>query len=208
MNIEESYNEWAAQYDAQENKTRDLEAFSLQQTVASLRFNRILEIGCGTGKNTALLHTISKQVVAVDLSAEMLAVAKTKQASDNITFLQADITKPWHFATGLFDLVTFSLVLEHINNLPPVFANLSHVLQPGGKVYISELHPFKQYSGSKARFETAHGTHVVPCFTHHVSDYTNAAKQAGLEMDLLTEYFDNNDRQTTPRLLTLLLGKP
>jgi ubiquinone/menaquinone biosynthesis C-methylase UbiE len=207
MNVNEAYDQWAEQYDTNQNKTRDLEAISLRRTLLGHHFNRALEIGCGTGKNTVWLHTISEQLLAVDLSGEMLAVAKSKVSSDQVVFKQADIRISWDFAQGKFDLVTFSLVLEHIEDLQPIFDQVYGLLEPGGRVYIGELHPFKQYNGTKARFETQKGMQTVSCFNHHVSDFTESAKQAGLDIQSINEYFDENDRQAIPRILTLVLTK-
>lgn len=207
MNVREAYDQWAEQYDINQNKTRDLEAVSLRWALSGLHFKRTLEIGCGTGKNTEWLQTISDEILAVDLSNEMLAIAKTKVSSDRVTFQQADINKSWNFATGTFDLVTFSLVLEHINELQPVFEKVYSVLKPGGKVYIGELHPFKQYSGTKARFNTKQGAQMVTCFNHHMSDFTAGSKHVGFDVEFINEYFDDNDRQAVPRILTLLLKK-
>jgi 2-polyprenyl-3-methyl-5-hydroxy-6-metoxy-1,4-benzoquinol methylase len=95
-------------------------------------------------------------------------------------------------------------VLEHIADLKPVFQKMKKLLTPGGKIYLGELHPFKQYSGSKARFETTEGTQVVPCFNHHITDFTKAAEEAGLQLNRMEEFFDNDDRNQIPRLLTLL----
>ncbi|MCZ8217204.1 MAG: SAM-dependent methyltransferase, partial [Cyclobacteriaceae bacterium] len=72
---------------------------------------------------------------------------------------------------------------------------------------ISELHPFKQYNGTKARFETENGLEIVQCFNHNISDFTQAAKKYGFEIIDLQEYFDNDDRTTIPRILTLLFEK-
>lgn len=207
MNVQQAYDQWSEQYDTNLNKTRDLEAISLRQTLSGFRGKRILEIGCGTGKNTEWLQSITDELMAVDLSDKMLAVAKSKISSGHVQFIQADITQPWDFAKGSFELVTFSLVLEHISNLVPILQKAFHALAPGGKVYIGELHPFKQYSGSKARFDTASGTQVVSCFNHHISDFTGAAEEAGFEIELIREYFDDNDRQNIPRILTMIFKK-
>lgn len=205
--VQQAYNSWAQQYDSNENKTRDLEARSLRETLAPLSFERCLEIGCGTGKNTVWLMEKAASVTAVDLSEEMLEKARAKITAAHVQFVQADITQPWSFAVTQFDLVGFSLVLEHIELLNPVLQKAAAALKPGGYLYISELHPFKQYNGSKARFETATGTQVVTCFNHHVSDFTDAATANGLELLTLKEYFDDDDRTTIPRLLTLLFQK-
>jgi ubiquinone/menaquinone biosynthesis C-methylase UbiE len=205
MSVQKAYDSWSNQYDTNINKTRDLEALALQQTLAGITFKSCLEIGCGTGKNTAWLLTKAKSITAIDLSAEMLAKAKQKINSKHVNFIQADILQDWDFIDTKYNLVSFSLVLEHIENLEPVFNKVSQVIEAGGYVYIGELHPFKQYSGSKARFNTDEGEQVVSCFNHHLSDFTQAAKNNGFEILGINEYFDDNDRNTMPRILSMLL---
>ena len=206
MSIENAYNEWASQYDTNQNKTRDLEAIALRETLAGIAFYNSLEIGCGTGKNTEWLMQKAKRVLAVDLSPGMLAKARAKIQSDRVTFQQADITEPWNFGNA-FELVSFSLVLEHLEILDPVFAETAKALKFGGHVYIGELHPFKQYSGSKARFDTENGRQEVSCFIHHISEFIQVAKKHKLELVEVNEFFDNNDKTTIPRILTILLRK-
>lgn len=207
-NVQQAYNEWSQQYDTNDNRTRDLEAISLREMIASINFKKGLEIGCGTGKNTMALLEKAAHITAVDLSEGMLAQAKEKIQSPNVHFRQADITGAWDFTEGVYDLVTFSLVLEHIEQLDGIFEKTAAALQPGGYVYAGELHPFKQYNGTKARFDTSAGTQVVTCFNHHISDFTGAAQKNGLALLQVKEYFDDNDRTQIPRILSLLFRKP
>jgi len=207
MNTQQAYNIWSQQYDTNDNKTRDLEAAALRNILSTIEFNTCLEIGCGTGKNTEWLVSKAKRITAVDLSEEMLAKAKVKINAAMVEFIQADITKPWTFGENSYELVTFSLVLEHIQNLDHIFCEASKSLINGGHIYIGELHPFKQYNGTKARFETATGTQVVECFTHNISEFVQTAKKHGLILIDINEYFDDGDTTTIPRILTLLLQK-
>lgn len=208
MNTQQAYNIWSEQYDTNENKTRDLEAISFREYIKSKQFEHCLEIGCGTGKNTEWLITQANKVLAVDLSEEMLSKAKQKINASNVIFTQADITQDWSFTSGhQFDLATFSLVLEHIEDLEAIFAQLNKVIQPNGIVYIGELHPFKQYNGSKARFETSEGVQVVTCFNHHITDFVTAANNNGFELIHINEYFDDNNKHNVPRILTLIFKK-
>ncbi|KAA5540583.1 class I SAM-dependent methyltransferase [Adhaeribacter rhizoryzae] len=207
MKTREAYNIWATQYDTNKNKTRDLEARALRQELSPIPFVNCLEIGCGTGKNTVWLIQKAAQVTAVDLSEEMLARAKEKVSVSNVTFMQADITAEWPFETESFDLVSFSLVLEHIADLNFIFAQVAKVLKPGGHVYLGELHPFKQYAGTKARFDTEAGRTELECFTHHISEFMQAARNHQLRLLNLNEYFDENDPTKLPRILTLVLQK-
>ena len=207
MNTRQAYNSWSEQYDTNNNKTRDLEAHALRTMLSTLDFDTCLEIGCGTGKNTVWLMTKAKQITAVDLSEAMLAKAKAKISSPAVNFIQADITGNWNFAEQQYDLVTFSLVLEHIQNIDHIFSEVSKSLTKGGHVYVGELHPFKQYAGTKARFETEEGLHIVDCYNHNISEFTQAEKKHQLNIIDINEYFDADDNTTLPRILTLILKK-
>lgn len=207
MNVKEAYNEWAVQYDNNINKTRDLEAIAIRGTLSCIKSDNCLEIGCGTGKNTIWLAEHTKQLTSADFSERMLAKAKQKVRSPNVNFLQADITGEWEFEKNAYDLVCFSLVLEHIADLDHVFRQVANIIRSDGYVYIGELHPFKQYSGSKAKFETEEGLKTPECFTHHISDFINAAKKFGFRLSDANEYFDKDTVGEIPRILTLLLQK-
>ena len=165
MNTKQAYALWSKDYDTNKNNTRDLEAIALRTTLNNIQFDSCLEIGCGTGKNTEWFLTKTKQIKAIDFSDEMLTIAKEKINSEKVVFQQADITQTWTFADRKFDLINFSLVLEHIENLEPIFQNIDACLASGGNVYIGELHPFKQYNGSKAKFETNEGEQILSCFS-------------------------------------------
>ena len=132
MNVKDAYNNWAAQYDTDLNKTRDLEAVSLRQTLNNIDFTTCLEVGCGTGKNTEWLAAKAKTVLAIDLSEEMLNKARNKMYKGNVDFLQLDINEAWNFTNKQFDIGVFSLVLEHIKDLDYIFNKVSEKIKPGG----------------------------------------------------------------------------
>lgn len=207
MDTKKGYDIWSKHYDSDNNKTRDLEAKALRTTLTNIHFDNCLEIGCGTGKNSEWLITKAKLITSVDLSDKMLAKAKEKIKSDKVNFQQADIIKDWNFLKEKFDLISFSLVLEHIENLEHIFKEASKVTVRGGYIYIGELHPFKQYLGTKARFETEKGIEVLTCFNHNISDFIKAAKKYGFEIVELNEFFDKDDKTTVPRILAFLFRK-
>lgn len=207
MDIANAYNSWSAQYDTNDNKTRDLEELALKKLLSGKTYKHCLEVGCGTGKNTQWLLSICDQITAIDFSEGMLEIAKNKILSDKVNFIEADITKDWTFAKDTYDLVTFSLMLEHIEDLNAVFQKLAKLSNKCTRVYIGELHPFKQYAGSKARFETENGTEVLTCFNHHVTDFIQAANASGFQLLQLEEQFDEEDRSQLPRILNLLFEK-
>jgi ubiquinone/menaquinone biosynthesis C-methylase UbiE len=207
MSTQALYDQWSSTYDKVENKTRDLEKLAGQQVLADISADSIIELGCGTGKNTEWLSAKASHITAIDLSTEMMAVAMQKIKQQHIVFQQADITQPWTFTDRKADLITCSLILEHIENLNTVFSQVSNHLKEGAHFYVCELHPFKQYSGSKARFDTAEGTTVLQCFQHHVSDYMNAAVNNNLSLVRLNEWFDDDNISSLPRLISFLFKK-
>lgn len=204
--VQNAYNVWVHQYDTNANSTRDLNAEVLRQQPFDLGGKRVLEIGCGTGLNTIWLAGRAQYVIGVDISEGMLRQAVSRLRGSNASFLQADLTKPWPLEEA-FDVIVATLVLEHVNHLGHVFGEAHRLLRPNGRLYISELHPYKQLQGTQAQYRDAEtGQDVlVPAFLHHVSDYANAGIEAGLTLLCMSEPWHGSD--TVPRLLTLLFER-
>jgi len=161
MNVLAAYAEWSHTYDDDRNSTRDLDGEVTRRTFAGKRYKTILEIGCGTGKNTSLFARIADGVQAIDFSAEMIERARRRLSSGNITFTVADIARHWPVDDSSINLISCNLVLEHIQHLPFIFAEAARVLVRGGQFFISELHPFRQYSGTRASFQRNQETHII-----------------------------------------------
>ena len=169
------------------------------------RFNRVLELGCGTGKNTALLAKVAEAVHVFDFSEGMLSRARARVSARNVVFQRWDLSRiPWPMDGASADLATFNLVLEHIESLDPLFVEAARCLAPGGVLHVSELHPFRQYEGTQARFEDAAGNEVkVAAYTHHLSEFIEAGRRAGMRFVDLKEWWHEEDGGRPPRLLTL-----
>ncbi len=207
MNIEKAYNIWANQYDTNDNKTRDLDVKATVETLSKYTFDSVLELGCGTGKNTKWLLTKAKHLIGLDFSEEMLSIAKKKITDPRAEFKRADLNEKWGVENQFADLVTSSLTLEHIAYLDPIFNQAQLKLKNNGLFFISELHPFKQYAGSKARYETDSGTEELEVYTHHISDYIGSAENNGFELLGINEWFDTTPEKEIPRLISFVFKK-
>ncbi len=204
--IQQSYNSWSEIYDTNINKTRDLDKKATIQTLSKYNFRAVLELGCGTGKNTVFLLQKAKNIIAIDFSEKMLQKAKEKIKSSSVQFQKADINKRWAVNNSSFDLITCSLTLEHIENIDFIFNQAYQKLKPEGHFFVCELHPYKQYTGSKARYETPNGIELLETYTHHVSDYLSAAQNSNLQLIELNEWFDEDTN--LPRLISFVFRKP
>ncbi|MEK0081987.1 class I SAM-dependent methyltransferase [Benzoatithermus flavus] len=207
----EGYDSWAATYDTQENATRDLDAAVLRLTDLPLDGASVIELGAGTGKNTAWLATRTASVLALDLSPGMLTRARERVPAAHVRFLLHDITRPWPVGDCSADLVVGNLVLEHVADLRPVMTEAARALRPGGLLFLGELHPYRQLLGARARFQAGDALALIEAHRHGVSDYVNTALAAGFDLVRLGEWQESptgpvpaTDR---PRLLTALFRR-
>ncbi len=212
MGIEKAYNSWADIYDSNENKTRDLDKKATVETLEKYSFKSVLELGSGTGKNTAYLIQKAGKIICLDFSEKMLLKAKEKIADPKVQFIKSDLNKKWKVSDNFADLITCSLTLEHIKNLDKLFKQAFKKLKKDGKFFICELHPIKQYLGTKALYETDNGIQELEVYTHHLSDYLESALNTGFKLLEIKEWFDNgNDEKKQllkiPRLISFVFEK-
>ncbi|MEP6570285.1 MAG: methyltransferase domain-containing protein [Acidobacteriota bacterium] len=205
-----AYNDWAESYDIDQNLTRDLAAQTLRQVKLNLDGRKLIEVGCGTGRNTAWLAERAAEIVGLDFSEAMLARAKVRVNDPRVSFVQQDARTAWSFADASVDVVIAMLILEHVEHLETVFAEAARVLRSGGDFFLCELHPMRQLGGGQAQFCNARtGEHqLVTAFLHGVSDYVNAALALGFELQHLGEWRDvAAPINSQPRLLSLLFRR-
>lgn len=98
----------------------------------------ILDIGCGTGEFSRLLARRADKVIAIDLSPNMIEVAKEKSKQyPNIDFQVADVLQ-WKFPSEEFDAI-FSIATVHHLPVEELLPNLKAALKLGGKLVILDL---------------------------------------------------------------------
>jgi malonyl-CoA O-methyltransferase len=202
----QAYNQWSDQYDQMPNSTIAVDDRFFPCAWPHLK-GHVLEIGAGTGRNTAKLLNLGCVVTAVEISPGMLAVAREKLAGQAVEFVEGDFLSVG--LSGPFDAAITSLVLEHIEDLPAFFRRAASLLRPGGEFYLSEIHPLRIAAGSQANFSLPSGENVqLVSFTHKEEDYLGAAEAAGLAL-LLNQ--DVTGDETLSRLhpgWEKYLGKP
>lgn len=204
--VARAYDQWAASYDSQENRTRDLDARVLRTHGPSVRGRAVLELGCGTGKNTEWFASQCREVTAMDISAGMLEVARSRIQASHVHFVEQDVLTRWPVNDATIDLVVGTLVLEHIRDLRAVFDEAARVLRKGGKLFLSELHPMRQLAGAQAHYLHAESGEPVnvPAFRHNVSEFVNTALAAGFVLRSMGEWTEEGAKPgSLPRLLTL-----
>jgi ubiquinone/menaquinone biosynthesis C-methylase UbiE len=204
--IAAAYNDWAETYDIVQNHTRDLAAKVLRQLNLNLDGRKVVEVGCGTGRNTTWLAERAAEIVGLDFSEEMLAQARSRVNDPRVRFIQHDARMTWPLADSSADVVIAMLILEHVEKLEPVFAEAARVLNNGGQFFLCELHPMRQLTGGQAQFSNTRTgeRQLISAFLHDVSDYVNAGLSSGLKLEHMGEWRDAEAQASSqPRLLSL-----
>ena len=97
-----------------------------------------LEIGCGTGAFARALARRCKRVVALDLSAEMIRVARSRSSQfENLEFQLAD-AMTWDFPQSHFDFVCSIATLHHLEQRE-LLLKIKDALKPRGVLVVLDL---------------------------------------------------------------------
>jgi ubiquinone/menaquinone biosynthesis C-methylase UbiE len=97
-----------------------------------------LEIGCGTGAFSRRLAERSERVLAIDLSPEMIRLARERSREfPNIDFHVADVVEQ-EFPSEEFDAVATIAAMHHLP-MKLMLAKMKRALKPGGVILILDL---------------------------------------------------------------------
>ena len=145
------------------------------------RFERALDLGCGTGLMGAALAGRLSQLAGVDLSPGMLARAAAKTSEGRPLYdrlVQADLL-PFlaDEPAGGADLVTAADVFIYLGDLAPVLAAIARVLAPGGLAAFTIQSPDGEGAGV--------GLGEDARFAHSDAHLREAARAAGLDIVLM-----------------------
>jgi 2-polyprenyl-3-methyl-5-hydroxy-6-metoxy-1,4-benzoquinol methylase len=120
---------------------RAVEHADLLALLPDVQGRRVLDLGCGAGQLAHFLATRgAAEVVGVDLSARMLALARTEWAHPRVAYQRASLEDAT-FAPGRFDLVVSSLALHYVEDYRGLIARIAGWLGAGGVLVYSTEHP-------------------------------------------------------------------
>jgi len=139
--ISRNFSKCAGLYDryASVQKKAALEILGQMQDYS---FNKVLEIGCGTGNYTRLLRDKFKKarITALDISGKMVEVAKHKLKDKDIEFIVAD-GESAEFVQGSFDLITSNACFQWFQDLDSALEKYKKILNKNGLISFSIFGP-------------------------------------------------------------------
>ena len=132
LSVREGYRRWAPTFDSSPNPLVSLEARHLAPWLVNLREKRVIDVSCGTGRWNQMTGA-----VGVDLSAEMLSIAREKALG---RIVQADALR-LPFRNGIADVVLCTLSLGYLSPVSQAMEEMRRVARTGGSVIVTDMHP-------------------------------------------------------------------
>ncbi len=111
--------------------------------VKSYQFERIIDLGTGTGRMLILLASHSQEAEGLDISHEMLTVARAnlnRAGVHHARVRHGDVTNP-PFANNSADCVIVHQVLHYLDQPEKVITEAARILKPGGQLIVVDFAP-------------------------------------------------------------------
>lgn len=188
--------------------------------IPEVKSKRVLDAGCGPGVYSEWLLKQGAEVVAIDSSPRMVALAK-KRTSERADVRVADLEAPLSFLSDAsFDVVLSSLVLEYVRDWRATFVEFRRVLRPEGRLIVSVTHPFfdSAYFATKNYFDTelvhsewkGFGPRVrMPSYRRSMEETLNPFAETGFFIERVLEPRPTSDFATAdPRHYKELMINP
>ena len=132
--VRAAYRRWAGVYDLVFGGVSAFGRRRAVEAVNALPGVHVLEVGVGTG--LALPHyTSAKRITGIDLSAEMLALARQRVKRDRLPNVEALLevdAESTGFETGSFDIAVAMFVASVVPNPRLLLQEMRRVVRPGG----------------------------------------------------------------------------
>lgn len=200
MNIQAQYDKIGKEYLSGQkvffSEKEDIGTKFILKSLPSLEKKRILDIGCGNGKDMLLLESLgASQVYGLDPSAFMVAQAKkTIVKSENVVLGSIEET---NFEDESFDIAIARFSVHHLSSLEKAYNEISRILKKSGLLIFVVHHPFrdvlyqeKKIYGKQEIIKIELYDNKVPIYfpTHTLKDYLS---QSFLRISILQDLRKN-----------------
>ena len=209
-----AYDLWSEVYDIDGNFLQALDTIEMRTllpTVLSYISStppwKIVDLGCGTGRNTTrLLNIPASTVIGLDASSNMLEIARSRidehmaqiskgsEATRAARLKQYDLLGSKHIPPCALnaDALISTLVLEHVP-LHTFFEKASQILKPNGVALVTNMHSDMGAISQAGFVDPKTGEKVrTQSFAHHLDDVIAEAQKHGFEVvgDILERAVD------------------
>ena len=175
VGVREGYDIWAEGYDAEANPLIALEEPTTLELIGDVAGKEVLDVCCGTGRYAIRLAQSGARVCGVDANESMLAIARKKRAELGVQLeLRPGDMARLRYPDAAFDVAVCALALCHVRDLSPAVAEMARVLRPGGRLIVSDFHPFCLLIGWRTAVRQSEAVYFIENHLHMVGDHVRA----------------------------------
>ena len=184
------YRTWASTYDidfARQNDYRSpFEIAKYFNKYSNKNDTPILDVGAGTGLVGECLKSTSKEIDALDISPEMLEIARLKNCYSKM--IEADVTKRLSISDNHYGAIVSAGTFTHGHVGPSAFDELVRIAQPGGLFIFTIHNKLYKKAGFDKKFIEIQKNITKPIF-HEVNVYgNNPDKDHGSDQVIITVF--------------------
>ncbi|MFF9350125.1 class I SAM-dependent methyltransferase [Streptomyces sp. NPDC014734] len=180
LDVASGYAAWSAVYDSLPSSYIEVEEPVVASILDDVAPGVALDAACGTGRQSRALAGRGHRVIGVDQSPEMLAKARANTPEADFRVGNLDRLP---LEDDSVDLAVCSLAMTHLPDLVPGAAELARVVRPGGRIVVTDLHPFVIALQGQCLF--VNGSDELAFVRNHVhlpGRYLEAFGRAGLRV--------------------------
>ena len=211
-----AYNRWAGSYDQQPDNLMlalDEQVFNELLENISLVNQRIVDIGCGTGRHWGkILEQNPAELEGFDVSEGMLRQLRNRFPGAT-TYLTKGFLLPEKKAASA-DIIISTLMVAHIKKIELALEEWNRILKSGGFVLITDFHPQMLSEGGKRSFKEGNKTVFIRNYVHLTQKIKDLSSQMNWELLRFIEKIADEtvlhfyEKQSALDLYEKIKGKP
>lgn len=147
--------------------------------VATGRFRRALDVGCGEGRFCRMLKDAGVAAVGIDPTPQLLETARRRDQGGDYRLGQAEQLE---FESESFDLVVSYLTFVDIADFRSAIAEIVRVLKPGGSVLIANLTSFTSACAERGWMKDADGRDLHFPVDRYLEEFSFWFEWAGIRI--------------------------
>jgi 2-polyprenyl-3-methyl-5-hydroxy-6-metoxy-1,4-benzoquinol methylase len=184
VDTQKGYAIWAVTYDKERNPLIEVEEPIVEKLIDGLPISSVLDVGTGTGRYALKLARRGADVIAIDQSLEMLALAQQKASSEDlkIDFRLASLDDDLPFEANQFDFLVCALMLSHVPNLGLIAQKFYNVLQVDGYLLLTAYHPDIIKYGWRTVFHRPKKAYILPNVSRSRAEYLDTLVSTGFHV--------------------------
>lgn len=189
----EGHKLWAPIYDSGQNPLIVLETRVVTRMLQGIKFRRVLDLACGTGRWMLYFQRRGSMVTGIDACDEMLIQAKRHNMIRNSIIVGDALQIP--LVNAAADLVICSFAASYIRDLRQLMSEIRRVAACNAVVVLSDMHRSAIKAGWRRSFKIDDSVYELQSYDYSADELLDTAAVEGLHLQRETHaFFEDEER--------------